>query len=267
MADHKALDRAVEPLGSPTEALRSAVFRAFHRGHDPATALQDAAGRLERLTLDTMVGSYLYGQRAAFRSVVRHDVTSRRRHLSTLDAARTLAKKTYELSPHDERNIRDAMGPRATDAIDSVISPASIKIQAAMREIIEGNMHVKEGIEVLSGALDKAGLGIQPYAVKRMVRDELSTTYMAGRMQFLEDPDVAQDIWGYQYVTVGDDRVRLEHRILDGVRLKKGDPFGRGTRPPMGSSVGAISWNYSTTWSRKSCRRPPLRSERLRMAA
>ena len=41
-------------------------------------------------------------------------------------------------------------------------------------------------------------------------------------------------LWGYKYVTVGDDRVRDEHAALEGTTAPKDDPIWQTIWPPNG---------------------------------
>ncbi|MBP3693458.1 MAG: minor capsid protein [Thermoguttaceae bacterium] len=71
-------------------------------------------------------------------------------------------------------------------------------------------------------------------------RRDLSKAYAAGRWNTVNDSDFGDYIWGFEYVTAGDDRVREGHRVLEGVRLPKEDPFWKKYFPPNG-------WNCRCT--------------------
>lgn len=62
------------------------------------------------------------------------------------------------------------------------------------------------------------GLGItkdDPTYLQMVFRTNVQTAYGAGRFRALTDPDVAAEYPYIQYRTVGDARVREEHRLLD----------------------------------------------------
>lgn len=59
--------------------------------------------------------------------------------------------------------------------------------------------------------------------VETIYRTNIQSAYGAGKWQQGTDPDIADDIWGWRYVTVGDDRVRDEHAELDGLEFKTGE--------------------------------------------
>ena len=41
-------------------------------------------------------------------------------------------------------------------------------------------------------------------------------------------------LWGFAYVTMGDDRVRVNHEALDGTKARKDDPIWNEITPPLG---------------------------------
>ena len=58
--------------------------------------------------------------------------------------------------------------------------------------------------------------------------------YSAGRVNAWRDPVIDEILWGYEYNTIGDDRVRPTHEAMDGVRAEKDDPMWSMWTPPCG---------------------------------
>ena len=58
--------------------------------------------------------------------------------------------------------------------------------------------------------------------------------YMGAQWQEYESPEGQESIWGYEYITVGDNRVREEHAALDGTKLPRTDGFWLANWPPNG---------------------------------
>lgn len=81
-------------------------------------------------------------------------------------------------------------------------------------------------------ALDRHG--VQPKNtsyVETLVRTHAAISYgAAAKLSFKED----EDVWGFEYTTVGDDRVRPEHEELEGITLPKDHPFWEKYWPPNG---------------------------------
>jgi len=79
-----------------------------------------------------------------------------------------------------------------------------------------------------------------PYRLETIFRTQTLTAYNAARWQMLQDPDVQEILWGYEYVTAGDERVRDRHRAMDGARLPKNAQEWSSIWPPNG-------WNCRCT--------------------
>jgi SPP1 gp7 family putative phage head morphogenesis protein len=65
-------------------------------------------------------------------------------------------------------------------------------------------------------------------------RTQTLLAYGAGKQDFENSPDVRDILWGYKYVTVGDDRVRPAHAAMEGTTSPKDDPFWARNNPPNG---------------------------------
>jgi SPP1 gp7 family putative phage head morphogenesis protein len=73
----------------------------------------------------------------------------------------------------------------------------------------------------------------KPSVVETLVRTHAQMSFNAAQYR-LEQDDPEGLITGYQYVTVGDDRVRDEHAEMDGHVFKIGDPKLDEWWPPNG---------------------------------
>ena len=65
--------------------------------------------------------------------------------------------------------------------------------------------------------------------IETIFRTQSQMAFQAARFQSDQD-----EVWGYKYVTMGDNRVRDEHAQLDGVVRQKDDPFWDTYWPPNG---------------------------------
>lgn len=80
-----------------------------------------------------------------------------------------------------------------------------------------------------------AAIGIAPQAPHLLETWTETLTQLAGGAASYSvgmDPVLGAALWGWQYATVGDDRVRDEHVGFDGVKLPKGDAFWLTNWPP-----------------------------------
>jgi SPP1 gp7 family putative phage head morphogenesis protein len=117
---------------------------------------------------------------------------------------------------------------KATDAIER-------KLQESVAESIRVGAHVREGKASLREAFAKAGMTPNnSFTLEAIFRTQTQQAYSAARFQASQDPVIQDILWGFKYVTVGDDRVRDEHVGFDGVTLPKSDPFWITHWPPNG---------------------------------
>lgn len=135
--------------------------------------------------------------------------------------------------------IRQRYGDWAALTWSREITESTVAIESTIRETIaqsiaEGD-HVQRGIERLGDALGRAGLGAgKTHRLEQIYRTQTQLAYSAGSAQFDQTPAIAEILWGYEYVDVGDDRTRESHHALGGTRLPKEDPAWERIRPPNG---------------------------------
>lgn len=109
------------------------------------------------------------------------------------------------------------------------------KIQKTLNEIEDKGLHVKAGRQALIETFDNAGITPDnTFQIETIYRTHTQMAYSAARWQTNTSEEIAEILWGYEYSTVGDMRVRPEHAALDGVKLPKDDRFWLTTFPPNG---------------------------------
>ena len=124
---------------------------------------------------------------------------------------------------------------KSVDLFSSLGDDIAATVREAVNESITAGLHVKDSALEVSKRLSALGINpAKPHALETIFRTQTQLAYSAGRWQNDQDPDVADLIWGYEYVTVGDDRVREMHKKLEGVRLAKDDAFWKKFWPPNG---------------------------------
>jgi len=125
----------------------------------------------------------------------------------------------------------------AVRVFDRTSMLASANITETMIEIQTAGMHVAEAKAALGVAFTKTGLTPRnAYALENLFRTQIQLAYSAGRWAVNQDPAVDELVWGYEYVTARDSRVRPKHQAMDGTKLAKDDPFWRTSWPPNGYS-------------------------------
>lgn len=108
------------------------------------------------------------------------------------------------------------------------------RINAALHEITPKQQTTAQATRDLRRRFDEMGLTPKnPALAETLVRTHAQIAFASG--QYLLDSDDPDDvIWGYTYVTVGDNRVRDEHAALDGLTRPKDDPIWKTLWPPNG---------------------------------
>jgi SPP1 gp7 family putative phage head morphogenesis protein len=237
LADTDKLTRlALQASGRIAGKIRARLMEQFRRG-TPIRIGEYFVQQLHGLTVTAMLAGHLSGFRR-FHLMVKQTPSLMRRldrgelKLSALDNA----VKILETKANIDLN---AIGKKFnTDAL-KVLQDASEEIEqklnAELKDLIQEGAHAAEAVRRLSDRL--AELGISPqkdYVLERIFRTQMQIAFSAGRWQAEQDPDIQEILWGYKYVTVGDDRVREEHAAIDGTVLPKDDAFWQRFYPPNG---------------------------------
>ncbi len=149
----------------------------------------------------------------------------------------TLAAMANQYS-QDAVSVTRSIGSEIEDKLRVVIAR---NIEEG-RTVPQGTAAVREEFRNI-GIIDTRVRGPIPAGTKRVVgkhlfetlfRTQVQISYSAGRWEMLQDPAFQEVLWGHEYVTVGDDRVRPRHEIMDGMRFAKDDPRWRTLWPPNG---------------------------------
>lgn len=142
------------------------------------------------------------------------------------------AKAFRELNKSDISAIERNYGVETS----KVLSKLSVELESGVRRAAE--KAVSSGVPVktaIKSYFSKSGLDESSYhKFSTIVRTQLQLSYASSAAKELAKPEIAAQHWGYEYVTVGDGRVRDSHAALDGTRLPKDDPFWRRFMPPNG---------------------------------
>ena len=123
----------------------------------------------------------------------------------------------------DIRGVLHRLGTNADD-----------KVQEAVLEAITREEHIGTAMKRIDEAFRRSGVSPdKSHSIENIFRTQCQTAYSAGRWH--QDNDILTEmLWGYKYLTVGDDRVRPNHAALDGVVLPKDDPRWNVIYPPNG---------------------------------
>jgi hypothetical protein len=129
---------------------------------------------------------------------------------------------------------------RAAAAIDAMLEEELARARMVTRAMSEhAELAILDGID---SALQVDGMSLRDFVrefADRVDADDLpggdagylrtvytttvATSYEAGRQEVLTDPDIVEQIGGYEIVTVGDDRTEPSHAALDGMQVRGAD--------------------------------------------
>jgi len=213
--------------------LRTSLITAFKQGGGSAQAFKTAQKQIAVLVRDGMLASHVAATAQTYEMIrkIRGIKLDRSPYSSMLDNLQRAAN----LSGPDLDALRARYEVVAKESSEEAIKAAQEIMGAKAREIAASGIGTKDGVRVLREAMDSAGLGVQKsHLLETVYRTEFQTAYSGARLQADEDPAIQEILWGYEYVTVGDDRVRPTHAALDGTRFEKDDPQWQKLAPPNG---------------------------------
>lgn len=215
-------------------ALNAEMLNELERGRDPSQAVRD---RLERewtpVVQRAMVAANLTGRvRSGRMAAVK---LRESRTMAAYDDALEWLAKRLALSNEQVQRLIDLYGNEAALVTREASAAIEDAVQRVMQRIVKRGLHVKDAIAELRRALQATGSGpMSPALMTTLVRSQVQLSYGAGRWTAAQDPAIQEILWGFEYTTVGDDRVRPSHEALDGARLPKNDPRWSEIFPPNG---------------------------------
>jgi SPP1 gp7 family putative phage head morphogenesis protein len=110
-------------------------------------------------------------------------------------------------------------------------------IRSTAYDLIARGAHVRQAKKELKARFD--ALGLTPrnsFQLENIFRTASAVAYGAGTWAAYHEPDIWDILWGYNYSTVKDNRVRPNHKAAEGTILPKEDEFWTRMWPPNGYS-------------------------------
>jgi len=143
--------------------------------------------------------------------------------------------KRLNVDPKRLRDIQGNMEKQAVVMLRRLEDGVNRGVDRAVTRGIQEGLTTREGTALLREEF--ANRGIVPFnsfEFETQFRTATQLAYSAGTWDAAHDPAVDEILWGYKYVTVGDDRVRPEHAALEDTVAKKDDPIWGAIWPPNG---------------------------------
>lgn len=216
-------------------AIRRAVLAAFREGRPLSPVIHAETQRLVAPMQDAMQAAHLRG---VYRVGMTARTSKNRKALSLANVqaeAVAFVQRRLDLSDIELAAIRATYNAAVASFTDDMAGMLESKVSVAIAESVRKGLHVRDGIKAIKQAFDAAGVTpTNSYAIESMFRTQTAIAYNAGRWEANQDPAIQEILWGYEYATVGDDRVRPTHAALDGLRRPKDDPVWQEIWPPNG---------------------------------
>ena len=212
--------------------------KVWGQGMNPADVL---AGRftegVEDVMIDALFTAHITGRIRMLTSAAEQGAWKVAAFASARVEAAQFVEERAAMLPEQAEAIRTAYSNEAVNVTRSANAAVEAKVRAAADGAIREGVHVREGTRRIGEAFAQAGVAPQnPYLYETIYRTQTNLAYSAGRWEAAQDPAIDEILWGYEYVTVGDDRVRAEHAALEGTILPKDDPRWGSITPPNGWS-------------------------------
>lgn len=222
--------RAMRPL---LRDLRRSVLWEVHHRRDPTHRLRQHFAMITPFLTDLMVEAHVVAKRHAVKAAAKVSRTTRGLRLA-FDPD-DLRDRLGDGRPDGIDLLRKLYQPDAQAAVTRAEQAVAQRVIDAVNTAVRDSLHVAGTVARVNQALTSAGLDpLRPHVVETLARTQSAVAYSAGQRNANRDPAVDEILWGYEYVTVGDDRVRPTHRALEGYRAPKGDPIWKSIFPPNG---------------------------------
>jgi len=231
--------KALAPLGAVGINIRSATIRAIRNGDKIGPAIRNAMKPMRDPLIQGMTAAYVIGQARTDRArrLTNGLVLARKvpDNLGVFKSVSEFATQRLDISKAELRGVGNLFRGNADQALKSMGGFLEERIRAAVADSVKRGLTSAGTIEEVRKAFDEAGVtNAKPFLIETQARTQSQLAYSAGRLKANEDPAIQEELWGYEYVTVGDDRVRPGHAALDGLRLTKDNPKWGEIMPPNG---------------------------------
>jgi SPP1 gp7 family putative phage head morphogenesis protein len=235
--ERQALSIGVVAARRVSAELKAKVLQAYVRGE--TLFIRDMVIRgLMPTVIDTMALMHLKGERMARQ--LHRLAPSRGLQLSTVNKFERLLKPLA--NPRELARLRAKYQADALKVLDAAGQKTEKELRKTVTDLIAEGVPTNKGVKVLSGKFEDLGLTPKSgFQLETIYRTQSQIAYGAGRWEADQDPDIQEILWGYEYNTVGDDRVRPEHEALHGSKLPKDDPFWQSFWPPNGYNCRCVA--------------------------
>lgn len=245
-------------------AIQTAAVNALRNGFPPESVVRSRMLELQPIMRDALITGHLRGYR---RAQITAEKARRNAGLPPLfpqpmaagayTETIALLQQRTRLTDEQLAVIRQQYQTVAFTVTNEATGAVERSIQKTMLDIRAKNLVMDEALDEFALALKRNGITARSSSlVETMYRTQAGMSYNVGRQRANESPEIDSILWGYQYFTVGDDRVRPSHAAMDGMRAPKDDPLWQRYMPVNGYRCRCTVVEIYDT-DRNKTRRPP----------
>ncbi len=214
---------------------RAAATQALVNGGTPGRAAVAVLRGLQELLVQAMMYAYLRGTDRAEKTIGRATTSIAAAKSPAYTRGINFLQRRYDMSPAALTALEAKADAHILTVLAKVDESVQQGLQRTMVKIQAENLHVRAGVKELRKEWKNLGLSERnSFQLEAIFRTQTQLAYSAGTAEVLAEPEIDQLLWGFKYVTAGDDRVRDSHVGLDGVTLPKDDPWWATNTPPNG---------------------------------
>lgn len=232
-----ATQRRLEETGIRDIApISRGLFTAAVEGRIRA-GLAVAMKRFREAVTNQMVAAHLVGYEWALKEAKQGQFSAA--SLLSIDGEIWTTAERLNLTRGDVEELRDGYGRQAGNVADQIEQRVRDKVEdTAQRLKADGFKLTSPTAKAeLRRAFISAGVDqtkATPWLLETVWRTQTQVGFAVGRWEAEQNEFIQETLWGYEYMTAGDDRVRAEHAACDGIILPKDAAFWAVNTPPNG---------------------------------
>lgn len=207
------------------------TFRKVFRKIEQLAIRHQGQFHLKTLELDTLVQAFTEAQIEVH---IKAMLRARRQALPRSQRGISLAispRLLRQITEDDLLSLEARYGNETRRIFQNLTTDLNSGVRQALQDAVESNVTPRAAIKSFFESRGYTGKG---YWYENLLRTQTQLVYNAARHEEYQRPEIDEILWGYEYVTVGDSRVRDEHAAMDRTVLPKDDPFWRVAFPPNG---------------------------------
>jgi len=262
-AERRSIERAaVVASRLVMRAIQRATIGAFSEGDDPVVEVRPRLQVLIPLMSDALLVAYMRGWQRSVMQARRAIKQGVARPVGVgLSVFSEVINALQERTQHTDAQIAALQDEFVATAALNIQDSAGLMerfVQQTLLDATRSGLNKREGLKAFTEAMRTSGLTRQSsHVVNTIFRTQTAVAYSVGQQRANDTPEIREILWGYEYKSVGDDRVRPAHAAMDGVRAEKDDPIWGEWSPPSGWNCRCVRISIFEGQSLANPKEPP----------